>query len=338
MTGIEKNSTSNFSRRIVICICLFLFSVNIVFSQSNLRFNKDGKFKIVQFTDIHFQNDGSPRADSVLLLMRQIISGEKPDLVVLTGDIVSFKDTRNAWLTITKPMVEANVPFAVNFGNHDREYDLTNQEILELLQSLPQNLTKTGPNEVDGVGNFALEIMGSSKKEVAALIWCFDSHRSPLIEGMGGYDWVKTSQINWYKQTSANYAEQNTRALPALCFLHIPVPEYNEVLTNGTMVGMKGEKVCAPDVNSGLFTAMLESGDVMGMFCGHDHVNNYIGVVHGIALAYGQATGLQGYGKLAKGARVIEMIEGERSFNTWINTFQQDKNLWVNYPDSFRFK
>lgn len=35
---------------------------------------------------------------------------------------------------------------------------------------------------------------------------------------------------------------------------------------------------------------MLESGDVMGTFVGHNHINDYIGVQYGIALAYGRIT------------------------------------------------
>jgi len=47
-----------------------------------LRFNQNGKFKIVQFTDVHFQYN-SFRSDSALILMKTVIEKEKPDLVVL---------------------------------------------------------------------------------------------------------------------------------------------------------------------------------------------------------------------------------------------------------------
>lgn len=54
------------------------------------------KFKIVQFTDIHFQCD-SYRSDSALILMKQVIQKEKLDLVVLTGDVVCSKNAVKAW-------------------------------------------------------------------------------------------------------------------------------------------------------------------------------------------------------------------------------------------------
>ena len=35
------------------------------------------------------------------------------------------------------------------------------------------------------------------------------------------------------------------------------------------------EKACAPKLNTGMFAAMKEAGDVMGVFVGHDHDNDY---------------------------------------------------------------
>lgn len=49
-------------------------------------------------------------------------------------------------------------------------------------------------------------------------------------------------------------------------------PEYRAELPR---VCFFGEPVCDPQLNSGLFNAMLECGDVMGVFCGHDHNNDY---------------------------------------------------------------
>ena len=40
-----------------------------------------------------------------------------------------------------------------------------------------------------------------------------------------------------------------------------------------------------------MFAAMYEGGDVMGMFAGHDHDNDYSVMWHGILLAYGRFGG-----------------------------------------------
>jgi hypothetical protein len=58
----------------------------------------------------------------------------------------------------------------------------------------------------------------------------------------------------------------------------------------------------------------------MGVFVGHDHNNNFIGVDHDICLGYGQATGSSAYGNLERGARIIELHEKEFTFDSWICT------------------
>lgn len=81
------------------------------------------------------------------------------------------------------------------------------------------------------------------------------------------------------------------------------------------------EKACAPLLNTGMFAAMKEAGDVMGTFVGHDHDNDYSVMWHGILLAYGRFTGGNTeYNHLPNGARVILMKENVRTFTTWIRT------------------
>jgi hypothetical protein len=84
---------------------------------------------------------------------------------------------------------------------------------------------------------------------------------------------------------------------------------------------MKYEEICPPFVNSGFFSALHEAGDVMGTFVGHDHVNDFIGDLYGIRLAYGRATGYNTYGRagMARGARVIRLTQGVRAFRTWLH-------------------
>lgn len=51
--------------------------------------------------------------------------------------------------------------------------------------------------------------------------------------------------------------------VPSLAFFHIPLPEYEEVWNTKICYGEKREEITAPRVNSGLFTAMVEMGDVL---------------------------------------------------------------------------
>lgn len=84
---------------------------------------------------------------------------------------------------------------------------------------------------------------------------------------------------------------------PALAYFHIPVPEYNAVFMNPSMlVGEKQEAISSASVNSGLFTSLVEAGNVKATFVGHDHVNDYCGSLLGIHLCYGGGIGYHTYG------------------------------------------
>ncbi len=315
-----------------------------------LKFNEKGKFKIIQFTDVHFQYN-SFRSDSALKMMVAAVKTENPDLIVFTGDVVCSKNTKQAWLSFTKPFTEAKIPWAVVLGNHDIEYEITGNEIMETISGLPYCVTENGPKDISGNGNYILKIKSHDSSKTKALLYFIDSHSGLKKEnGLGSYDWIKFDQIQWYREQSKKLTKENKEEpYPALAFFHIPLPEFDEVWGKQTTTGLKEESVCSPDINSGMFDAFLEMKDVMGMFVGHDHDNNYIGCLRNICLGYGQASGRESYGDIGKGYRVIELFESERKFETWLckkYISNRDKDIWepanneeklnfVTYPVSF---
>lgn len=320
----------------LLMITLFVGSLaNEKSSAVKLKFNSQGQFKIVQFTDIHF-NYNTPRSDSVLTLIKTILAEEKPDLVVITGDVVCSKNTRLAWLQVTQPFIDAKTPWTVTLGNHDDEGELTRKQIIDLIRKLPYCVTIKGPANINGCGNYIVNIHGSQSSKTAALLYCVDSNAYSFNADISDYDWIKADQIDWYRKKSEKLTKANgNNPYPALAFFHIPIPEYKEILTKRTTAGASMEFPTSPRINSGMFTAMIEKKDVMGVFVGHDHDDNFIGCLHNICLAYGCKTGLDSYGKLEKGARVIKLFEGERKFDTWIRTMDKQPKYFVTYPISF---
>ncbi|MEI6286824.1 MAG: metallophosphoesterase family protein [Bacillota bacterium] len=150
----------------------------------------------------------------------------------------------------------------------------------------------------------------------------------------GEYDRLSPEQINWYRSQSTNYTKNNNNApLPALMFFHIPLMEYSQLWQSGKVSGTKLETECSPKRNTGMFAALLEKHDVMGVFVGHDHVNDYVGFLQGVALGYGRKSGIGCYGPapLERGGRVFVLHEGKRSFDTWIRTEtgRQDNSITI---------
>lgn len=306
-------------------ILLFLLggSVN---AQKKLKFNADGRFKIVQLTDMHISLKKG-QSEVCYDLIREAIETEKPDLVVFTGDQVTEREPQQAWKRLVEQMEESGVAWAMVFGNHDHEQGLTRDEIFGMVSAAPNCLMKKG--NVKGVGNYVLKIAGSVSKEPVAVLYLIDSHANCEQSGVGGYQWIDFSQIEWFREQSKR------NRVPSLVFFHIPLPEYNDVF-KGKVLGEKGEDICAPRLNSGLFTALKESGQVMGVFAGHDHENDFVGVNYGIALGYGRASaGKNAYGKLSPGVRVIVLTEGKREFETYIRLKGGEIKDPCRFPDSF---
>lgn len=300
-----KNSGKNTSM-----ILLALFAFTSVFAQSKeLKFNSGKIFKIVQFTDTHIKPNDK-ESEAAFKTISAVLDKERPDLVVFTGDIVTGKPVDKGWEMVTEPVIKRKIPFAVVFGNHDDENGMSRAEISDLLVQMPGCLFVPKVKDVYGFGNYVLKLKSSTGKDNAALLYCMDSNAYSTIDGLDGYGWFHTDQIDWYRAQSKKLASEGGKVLPALAFFHIPLPEYHEAYTNEkySPVGLRLEDECSPKINSGMFAAMLGCGDVMGMFVGHDHVNDYVAYLHGIALAYGRFTGGKTtYGELPNGGRVIEL-------------------------------
>lgn len=305
--------------------------------QTILKYNSNGKFKIVQFTDVHYIY-GDSRSNIALERINEVIDAEKPDLVMFTGDVIYGKPAEEGLRQVLKQVSDKKIPFAVTFGNHDDEQGLSGKQLYDIIKTIPYNLTTT-VNGISGVTNFILPVKSSDGSKDANILYTFDSHTYSKLKGIGGYDYLKFDQIDWYRDNSMKYTKQNGgEPIPSLAFFHIPVPEYNLAAADETaiLVGTRKEKACAPQLNSGLFASMREMGDIMGTFVGHDHDNDYAVYYKGILLCYGRYTGGNTvYNNLPNGARIIELTEGERGFNSWIRLTGGELINNIHYPSSF---
>ncbi|WP_136605718.1 metallophosphoesterase family protein [Paenibacillus dokdonensis] len=290
---------------------------------ARLKFREDKTFTILQLTDMHYgkdQEEDREKDAKTKELVERVIASVQPDHIVLTGDMIwshGVPAPKDSFRRAIAPVVASGIPWAAVFGNHDAEAGVTREELLAIQQEHDQCLSVAGPDEINGIGNYTLIVKDRAGTCESAALYFFDSGiEAP--EHIGGYAWIHPDQVYWYTQQSQQIAARNGGPLPALAFLHIPVPEYNEAWSSEQVTGVKEENVECAKINTGLFGAMVHMGDVMGTFAGHDHDNDYTGEVHGIRLCYGRVTGYNTYGKLQRGARVIRLHEGKRGFETWI--------------------
>jgi len=304
----------------------------------SLTFRPNGTFKIVQFTDLHWQN-GDKTDMRTKALMERILSEEQPDLIVFTGDVIESMRCKNplqSYRDAVSVAEKSGIPWASIFGNHDCEQNVTKEQLMKVQLEHTGTIADAGPSSVDGVGNFVIQVMDADGKGAAALYF-LDSGGYSELPSIPGYDWIRQSQVEWIQAQSRLLKACNDNVtVPALVFLHIPLPEYREVWNTRICYGHRYEKVHSPKINSGLFASMVQSGGVKGIFCGHDHINDYTGMLYGIRLCYGRATGYHTYGRwlYQRGARVIQLRQGQ-DFTTWIRLANGKKvhNPRKHYPN-----
>lgn len=287
-----------------------------------LKFH-DGDFKIMQLTDLHLinRNDYKPQRDSTYNLIKDLIDIEKPDLVVLTGDCVIWCDAEGGWKELSDVFVQKRTPFSVTFGNHDEETDWNNAQIMDYLKNVPYFLTYDEA-PVSGSGNCSIPVFSSHGDQVKWVLYMLDSHNNRDDRTMGYYDWIHYDQIEWYRKRSDSYTAANGGdPLPSLAFFHIPFQEFESMKWSFGKYGSDKEGVCSPRINSGLFSSFLDKRDVIGVFVGHDHNDDYLIDAGGeICLAYGRKTGYTpAYTELFdRGCRIINLYEDEHRFDTYI--------------------
>lgn len=214
------------------------------------------------------------------------------------------------------------------FGNHDDEGSLTRAASMSLTESLPFSLSEQGPSDVDGVGNYFVEVLApGSSKHSALTIYLLDSHGySPDERQFRGYDWIKPNQIQWFKDSAKRLKDAHkhyTHIHLDMAFIHIPLPEYAE--TKNKFVGAWKEGVTAPGFNSHFKDALVEEG-IEVVSCGHDHVNEYCALSESsdkkpeLWMCYAGGSGFGGYGGYNgyhRRVRVFEVDANEARIKTW---------------------
>lgn len=317
---------------IIFCVIIYELGVGSIFYVSNKNFYKkvetlennltyeyvegiktfitDEEFKILQLSDIHI-GAGIVSGDNdrmALKAVEKLIHSAQPDLVVITGDLVypskiqsGNTDNLKALKMLANTMEALQVYWAPVFGNHDAQKGAmySRKQLGEYLKSLSYCLFECGPEDIDGVGNYIINIQNSQNKIIQSLYF-MDSNDYLTISGNkvsaldNDYDHIHPNQIAWYvaniqKMNQFNKDRGYDEIVPSSLFMHIPFVEYNDAYEQGTlMLGNKKEKTCnGPQY--GMFEKIVELKSTKAVFCGHDHLNNFSVEYQGVRLTYGMS-------------------------------------------------
>jgi len=200
---------------------------------------------------------------------------------------------------------------------------------MSLTESLPFSLSEAGPNTIEGVGNYYVEVLAHGNNKHSALtLYFLDTHGySPDERQFRGYDWLKPNQIKWFKDAAQNLKDAHkhyTHIHLDMAFIHIPLPEYAS--KSNEIVGTWKEGVTAPGFNSHFKDALVEEG-ILAVSCGHDHVNDYCALSKNdktghpeLWMCYAGGSGFGGYGGYDgyhRRIRVFEIDANEARISTW---------------------
>ncbi len=325
-------------------------------------FNTDRPLKVVQLTDIHIGGGLLSKSfdRKAMNAVAAMLTYEKPDLVVLTGDMVypvpfqggTLNNEISTKLLITL-LETLGVYYAPLFGNHDTEsYSThTRDQVGDIWSSdeLEYSLFKKGPEDIDGVGNYIIKVK-NSQGIVKNALFCIDSNdysKDDLLGLGGNYDNIHENQIEWYRTKVNEIHAANTAINPSepmftsLAFFHIPLEEFGiaweEYKANGGdtenvkyISGEHREKTCSSPTSDNFFETVTQLGSTKAIFCGHDHVNNGAVEYKGVKLVYGMSidyiayvtpiTNLVGY---QRGCTVISVDGSEIEVS--LENYYQDK-------------
>ncbi|MFX1818540.1 metallophosphoesterase family protein [Pseudarthrobacter sp. CC4] len=287
-----------------------------------LAFRPDGRFKVIQFNDTQDDEQTDRRT---IELMDRTLDAEKPDFVVINGDVINGGcdtelEVKQALNHVVQPMERRQIPWAVTFGNHDEDSvartGMTEARMLQFLQSYAFNVNGDSTDGLTGTSNSLLLVQSSKSKDPAFGLWLIDTGRyapdtinGQDFEGYPDWDWVRMDQVAWYRNLSVATEQKYGRKIPSLMWGHIALHEHRSMwfasidsrtdadhqraVKKHGIVGERNEDECPGPFNSGLFNAFLERGDVRGYFVGHDHVNTYVGNYYGVELGYAPGDGVR---------------------------------------------
>ncbi|MBQ8208663.1 MAG: metallophosphoesterase, partial [Clostridia bacterium] len=308
-------------------------SISLRESKITLNFTETGKFRVLVFSDA----DINPNTIAAINAMAET---EKPHLVLFAGDVSSgmtAKADLEAYLrTLTAPLEERAIPWAAVFGEQDTDGGLSAEAQMEVYTSFEHCVAKSDFVS-DGTVSYFLPVYaageGGSGTAPVFGIWAMGqtgmlsltsggAASDPLLEDHRengtDYGYVTSSQIAWFTKNQKVLDREAGGAMPTVMVCHTPIPEFAIIADNPDetrMLGNAGEPVASSPLNSGLFAAILEAKNVLGLYCGHDHLNSFAGRYCGIELGYSASIGYDGYGfggtfdinNSLRGGRMIEL-------------------------------
>lgn len=277
-------------------------------------------FKILAITDTQFDNPFKSKKQ-IKADLAKMVDYVQPDLIVTVGD--NFAGIFNHFhvKSFVKMMDELGIPWAPIYGNHERDFSADLVYLGQQMQKSDLCLFEIGPTNIDGVGNYILNI--NEGDEIVASLVMMDCNAEVFLEDEDGnrvgayYDSPHHNQVAWYRDNINGITEYAGHVVPSILFTHTPLPQFRtayELYQQGSdeVTYLSGEgEVGGGLIDYGLFDAAVELGSTKHMFFGHEHTNTLSLRYQGIDLTYAVKTGnFSSYAEGRTGGTAITISDG----------------------------
>lgn len=224
-------------------------------SNEFIKFNSNS-IKIFQISDLHFFNGQIDSITETFLI--NSINNELPHLIIINGDLINFRNTHGgSWpfsgsntdflskyqlslmlLSALNLFIKLKIPYIVNFGDSDYEYDKLSLFMLEFISNLPYCLNHVPSDftqkSLHGLTNynFNLYLADNMHRGVISLL---DSFRNDIESNQINniYRFNKNEKTTGKQNDGKNdkNKESENGNLPSddlfkLCFIHYPLPNF----------------------------------------------------------------------------------------------------------------
>ena len=295
---------------------------------------KGEEFRILQLTDMQLIDSSQkrfperlneletgkwkPENMGIILFddMDKVVAETKPDLIVITGDIIygEFDDKGSSLLTFIEKMEAYNIPWAPVWGNHDNECALGVDWQCEQFENAPHCLFKKGTT--DGCSNYIIGIQDGHGTLLRLLYMmdtngCVNASTLSISQGVIPKVGFTPAQAAWMRSSYESICTEHKKCPPSFVCYHIETIDYLnllqrkryynpdnfspvEIAAEGEDFGSIHERMWAGESPIEMLST-FQAAHVDGAFFGHSHINDASVVGEGIRWTFGLKAGTYDY-------------------------------------------
>ncbi len=256
----------------------FSETVNVQKELKDFELDDDGDFTVLQFSDTHFKSFLNYSDQFLLAKMEQQVKSLKPDLVVVTGDMINDGDSgtfNKAFVlrTVAEMFEENGQYWAYIPGNNDGLNYGTSADVTAYLGQYEHCLVSDDP-EVSGGAQYSIDL--TDEGELTHSFIFLDTMDYDDEDPDHTYGYVHEDQVKWCENEIASKQTENPDVKISV-FLHENTPAFRKAAKHG-----KAYKIGYPTIieclekydipkNQPLDDIFDKSGAVGLVTMGHSH-------------------------------------------------------------------